>query len=411
MTFINLIQPTTYNVKQFGALGDGITDDTSAIASAITAATSSGGIVFFPAGTYLTTTQTLVSNVILAGAGEGATIIKLKNATNGDLLSANTANINLSAASTSSSNTALTNWGLRDLTLDGNKANQSGTSYCLRVYGYSFQIHNVTMQNGLTVNWLNDWNGTADSTSQQSESQVFNLESYNSGGMLLEFGGPHNTQFANCFFGYAGSHCVHVATNATACQWTNCHAFSPKLGQSGGAVAWLIEAARNAFVNCDAKDSDTVQVVILANTVRWNGRIWANGQSAAGVQIGQGAGNTPYSGMINQSSSLTTAVTPTLCIVDSIIQDCIGTNGAIWLANDGGQNQVRGIINQASGSYLTGTVSTSTELFIQGTGLTADGTLAKAATTTLLGQLALTQSATAPDPGASGTINTTKIGR
>lgn len=40
------------NVKDFGAVGDGVTDDTSAIQSAITAVGIGGGIILFPAGTF-----------------------------------------------------------------------------------------------------------------------------------------------------------------------------------------------------------------------------------------------------------------------------------------------------------------------------------------------------------------------
>src|SRR5438128_1471880 len=42
------------NVKCFGALGDGVSDDTNAIQSAINAVPAQGGIVFFPPGEYLT---------------------------------------------------------------------------------------------------------------------------------------------------------------------------------------------------------------------------------------------------------------------------------------------------------------------------------------------------------------------
>jgi hypothetical protein len=56
-----------YNVKDtaYGAKGDGVTADTTAIAVAITAAAISGGIVMFPPGTYITANQTVPSNVTL----------------------------------------------------------------------------------------------------------------------------------------------------------------------------------------------------------------------------------------------------------------------------------------------------------------------------------------------------------
>ncbi len=64
------------NVKSsaFGAVGDGVTDDTTAINNAITSA--AGGIVFFPPGTYVVSVLTCgTSNLQMIGAGSGASII------------------------------------------------------------------------------------------------------------------------------------------------------------------------------------------------------------------------------------------------------------------------------------------------------------------------------------------------
>lgn len=66
-----------YNVTDptYGAKGNGSTDDTAAIQSAISAAQAAGGgIVFFPVGTYKITSTLIVSsdNIELVGAGHGA---------------------------------------------------------------------------------------------------------------------------------------------------------------------------------------------------------------------------------------------------------------------------------------------------------------------------------------------------
>jgi polygalacturonase len=46
--------PNVFNVKNYGAVGDGLTLDTAAINKAKEACSSSGGgAVYFPAGTYL----------------------------------------------------------------------------------------------------------------------------------------------------------------------------------------------------------------------------------------------------------------------------------------------------------------------------------------------------------------------
>jgi hypothetical protein len=62
----------TISVKDFGALGDGSTDDTTKIQAALDAAEASGAVVHFPAGQYVITATLLVPNgVTLQGDGIG----------------------------------------------------------------------------------------------------------------------------------------------------------------------------------------------------------------------------------------------------------------------------------------------------------------------------------------------------
>lgn len=59
-------QAPVYNVKKYGAKGDGKNMDTKAIDKAIDAANAAGGgTVYFPAGDYLSVTTHLKSNVAL----------------------------------------------------------------------------------------------------------------------------------------------------------------------------------------------------------------------------------------------------------------------------------------------------------------------------------------------------------
>lgn len=75
----------TVNVKDFGAVGDGVTNDTSAIQTAIAA--SAGNTVYFPSGTYLVSGATAnaaltlpVAGVCLMGDGKFSSTIKCLSA-------------------------------------------------------------------------------------------------------------------------------------------------------------------------------------------------------------------------------------------------------------------------------------------------------------------------------------------
>jgi len=66
------------NVKDFGAVGDGVTNDTTAIQNAITiVGTSGGGIVYFPSGTYLSSGVSIINDAVhIIGSGKESTIVK-----------------------------------------------------------------------------------------------------------------------------------------------------------------------------------------------------------------------------------------------------------------------------------------------------------------------------------------------
>lgn len=75
MTYIALIPGVYYNVKQYGAKGDGTTDDTAAIAAALAdASANGGGTVFLPSICAVSSSLTIPTNVYLMGGGNGTGI-------------------------------------------------------------------------------------------------------------------------------------------------------------------------------------------------------------------------------------------------------------------------------------------------------------------------------------------------
>ena len=66
------------NVKDFGAVGNGVTNDTAAIQSALNAIPSTGGAIFIPKGTYICSATLTASNKPIAIVGAGIGISNLQ---------------------------------------------------------------------------------------------------------------------------------------------------------------------------------------------------------------------------------------------------------------------------------------------------------------------------------------------
>ncbi|MGF6488335.1 M10 family metallopeptidase C-terminal domain-containing protein [Pseudomonas frederiksbergensis] len=114
-----------FNVQNFGAKGDGITDDTAAIQSAIdAAAVAGGGQVYMPTGTYIVSggeepsdgCLMLKSNVYLYGDGMGATTVKV----------ADGSDTKITGVIRSAYGEETHDFGVSNLTIDGNRDSTTG---------------------------------------------------------------------------------------------------------------------------------------------------------------------------------------------------------------------------------------------------------------------------------------------
>lgn len=132
------------SVKDFGAKGDGVTDDTAAIAAACGYAK---GVVslYFPVGTYLFSQNgaygpfyTSSSTLHLLGAGIGLTVLKNTHATG--------AGVRFASSYSS----------IRDLTIDAN----GGSGVSLTAGGQGFHAENVLIQNQTGTNFALVVNGS-----------------------------------------------------------------------------------------------------------------------------------------------------------------------------------------------------------------------------------------------------------
>lgn len=186
------------SVKDFGAVGDGSTDDAAAINAAIdSVASSGGGTIYFPTGTYILGSAVILkSYVILEGNGFARTILQGKAATSHSLI------LTENYASLVGSNTAAgpLNFGLRNMSIDGNKANRTGSGFCLGIYGYDYELTNLEIYRSRGIGLYSEWCtiGNVPVTAfgkDTMEAHITGLRIFQCAASGLVFNGPHDSIF------------------------------------------------------------------------------------------------------------------------------------------------------------------------------------------------------------------------
>jgi hypothetical protein len=134
------------DVEDFGAVGDGATDDLAAIQKAIDHVVNEfgGGDVCFDALEYrLSGVVVIKTGVRLVGKGAGNTVLKL----NANANSAVVETLNFSTLVAGSTTGGPVDFAIISMTLDGNYGHQSGVPDGLDIYGSRFLVEDVTIQN------------------------------------------------------------------------------------------------------------------------------------------------------------------------------------------------------------------------------------------------------------------------
>lgn len=219
-----------YNVKLYGATGDGGTNDASAIQDAIDAAVSAGGgVVFFPSGTYLISTRLswVGNNIKLLGEDKLTTIIRNHTDLGNNAIvyldgSATSTTGTISASSNSLVVASASGFSIGDaihLASAGKNAtslatkiiNISGTTFTLAVNAETEITDGVVtrMIRGVTIENLTIRNGTATTDAGNSQNAIVLTYAYDitiNNCCLTEIRGAYGIFFKYCSIGL----CSHI---------------------------------------------------------------------------------------------------------------------------------------------------------------------------------------------------------
>ncbi|WP_433083520.1 glycosyl hydrolase family 28-related protein [Dactylosporangium sp. CA-052675] len=315
-----------FNVRDFGAAGDGRADDTAKVQAAIDAARATGGIVQFPPGTFLTRKLTLYSRIHLRGSGGDATVLKLWPGAGSAILESDGFD-RLTGGNTDGGTTL---FSVRDLTLDGNKAKNPGGGYGLRLYGYGYELSDIIVFNCRNDGIFTEW-GTSSALpapSHQMEARLSGIRSHDNDGHGVNFNGPHDSMFLNCLTFQNGGTGFRITGNSAGTLMVNCHAWG--IDQD---ISFDLAAGHISCMNCYADLNGGVGVRISRNGVRWiGGMVLGYNFAGPGTEIGVQFVAGPRAGE------------PTGGIVDTKIVNC-GT-AAVDFAGDQGASNIRASLSQ-----------------------------------------------------------------
>jgi hypothetical protein len=370
----------TISVKDFGATGDGVADDTAEIQAALDYANSlSGAQVYFPRGTYLTGKLTIYSGTYLLGDGRNNTTIKLKDGADTDLIYGYLADTLWGGATT----TGLTSWGIRNLTLDGNRANNAAGS-CIAVYGQEFFLENLWVKNAEEYGIRTEW-GSSGLSEFGLEGQAVNVRIDTTGKHGWFYKGPHDSVFENLTIIDAGQ--------ATTNTWDGLYLESPANGRFIGCHFWtrgssnrmryavnIESGGGNEFTASHFEGAYSANVRIAAQSnifddscrfyAPWNGvniLLLANLNVIKGTLGGPVGGQPACKGIVIGDGTHS----PSNCLID--VAGALQEDGFIDFTYDGGANRVcvRGYNVGATNLVAAPSITTEAQINITGSTYTA----------------------------------------
>jgi hypothetical protein len=170
--------PAPVDVRAYGAVGNGVADDTAAIQAAIDATT---GTVLFPKGTYRTTGTITISTsgVVLSGAGSRSII---KHVVDGDA-------VVFSPSDPADPNIFISGNGIIDLTITSDVARNGSALKLVKVDGFtarnfhaSYHKHGLYFKGGRASRFTDFRLGYSGSTGPEADASMLKIEAQEKAG-------------------------------------------------------------------------------------------------------------------------------------------------------------------------------------------------------------------------------------
>ncbi len=223
-----------------GCVGNGVADDTTAINAAIVMINSlGGGTLFFPRGTYLVSRVLMLDNVTIRGLGR-VSILKQKAS------SANKAVIELTSTST-------IQCYIIDLTIDGNKGNQSTANHGIDLNNTAVSGDPQHRVDGVIVHDCKG-SGIVLNTGARG-TRVINCTSYHNDGRGIEYPDGGAT---DCFLISSTAYQNGLSGIRPGYDWfvSNCQSFGNGiLATPDDGAGFLLDCELTTIVNCMAQEN------------------------------------------------------------------------------------------------------------------------------------------------------------
>lgn len=279
----------TVHVADFGAVGDGIANDTPAITAAITwLKANGGGTLLFGAGTYICNSAIDLKGAYVSLKGAGISSTKLKANFTGTILIdlAETVDVRLSPIMIS------------DLTVDGNAT----VAYpCSLRYRHYTKFTNVLFTGGGSASFYSKdaWLNTFDNCGFESAPFTCQLD-----------GSNHRTQFNGCSFQGASNCCLVVRSNGAAADGNSALLFNNCDFEFSTAAGIDFQGTDATFNGCYVGENLTNSAfLVYAGNIRVNGGTMFFGYSSGTYLAFMNGGTIVFDGAVINGQTFSSIAT------------------------------------------------------------------------------------------------------